>query len=89
MLIIAPGQKAYKRDILSIFYHKKVCCLFSLQYTIFKYIKLNQRKISQTCSYRILSKGRKNEVETSVENESSVFEPLKFYCDALEGFTRT
>ena len=28
----------------------------------------------------ILSKGLKNEFETAVVNQTSVFEPLKFYC---------
>ena len=37
-------------------------------------------KLSQICSYEIFSKGLKNEFETAVVNESSVFEPLKFYC---------
>ena len=32
------------------------------------------------CVFEICSKGRKNEFETSVVNEPSVFEPLKFYC---------
>ena len=29
------------------------------------------------------SKGPKNEFETAVVNEPSVFEPLKFYCNSL------
>ena len=29
------------------------------------------------------SKGLKNEFETTVVNESSVFEPLKFYCSLI------
>ena len=37
-------------------------------------------KLSRICSYMIFSKGSKNEFETAVLNESSVFEPLKFYC---------
>ena len=40
----------------------------------------NHPKLSQICSYGIFSKGLKNEFETAVVNESSVFEPLKFYC---------
>ena len=32
------------------------------------------------------SKGLKNEFETAVVNEPSVFEPLKFYCICLEYF---
>ena len=37
-------------------------------------------KSSQICNYRICLKGPKNEFETAVVNEPSVFEPLKFYC---------
>ena len=37
-------------------------------------------KLSQICSYGLFSKGLKNEFETAVVNEPSVFEPLKFYC---------
>ena len=36
--------------------------------------------LSQMCSQGIFSKGLKNKYETAVVNESSVFEPLKFYC---------
>ena len=50
------------------------------QYTISPYIKENHPKLSQICNYGICSKGPKNEFETSVVNEPSVFEPLKFYC---------
>ena len=32
------------------------------------------------CSQDIFSKGLKNEFETAVVNEPSVFEPLMFYC---------
>ena len=71
-----------------------VCCVFSLelphrgdsneytQYTIFN-INENNPKLSQICNYRIFSKGLKNEFETAVVNELSVFEPLKFYCIQL------
>ena len=31
----------------------------------------------------LFSKGLKNEFETDVVNEPSVFEPLKFYCKCL------
>ena len=43
-------------------------------------MKENQLKLSQICSYRIFFKGLKDEFETAVVNESSVFEPVKFYC---------
>ena len=70
----------------------KVCCVFSLesphrgdsneytQYTICNIKKENHPKSSKICSYGIFSKGLKNEFETAVVNEPSVFEPLKFYC---------
>ena len=70
----------------------KVCCVFSLesphqgdsneytQYTIFNMNKKKHTKLSQTCSYGLFSKGLKNEFETAMVNEPSVFEQLKFYC---------
>ena len=45
----------------------------------YQYEKGKRPKLSQICSYGIFSKGL-NEFETAVVNESSVFEPLKFYC---------
>ena len=42
--------------------------------------KENHPKLSQICSYWTSSKGLKNEFETVVVDEPSVFEPLKFYC---------
>ena len=50
------------------------------QYTIFQYKKENIPKLSQICNYGICSKGLKNEFETAMVNEPSVFEPSKFYC---------
>ena len=51
------------------------------QYIIFNIItKKNHPKLPEVCSYEIFSKGLKNEFETAVVNEPSVFEPLKFYC---------
>ena len=52
------------------------------QYTIyhFQYKKENHHELSQICSYQIFSKGLKNEFETAVVNEPSVFEPLNVYC---------
>ena len=37
-------------------------------------------KLSQSCSCGIFSKGLKNEFETAMVNEPSVFKPLKVYC---------
>ena len=45
--------------------------------------KENYPKLSQICNYRIYSKGSKNEFETALVNEPSVFEPLKFYCTSV------
>ena len=43
----------------------------------------NNLKLSQICRYGIFSKGLKNVFKTTVVNESSVFELLKFYCIIL------
>ena len=50
------------------------------QYTIFQYKKENHPNLSKICNYGICSKGPKNEFETAVVNEPSVFKPLKLYC---------
>ena len=50
------------------------------QHTIFQYIKENQLKSSQLNRYWIFPKELKDELETAVVNEPSVFEPLLFYC---------
>ena len=42
--------------------------------------KYPKSKLSQICRYGSFSKGLKNEFETAVVNEPSVFEPVKFYC---------
>ena len=80
------------KDIFSIFFNIEVCCVLSLesphrgdsnentQYTIFNIKKENRPKSSPIYSYGIFPKGLKNEFETAVVNEPSVFEPLKFYC---------
>ena len=80
------------KDIFSIFFNIKVCCVFSLesphrgdsneytQYTIFNIKKKIHQHLSQICSHGIYSKGLKNEFETVMVNEPSVFEPLKVYC---------
>ena len=49
-------------------------------YTISQYEKENHPKLSQIYNYWICSKGLKNEFETAVVNEPSLFEPLTFYC---------
>ena len=54
------------------------------QYTIPQYKKENHPKLFQICICGICSKGLKKEFETAMVNESSVFEPLKFYCILAE-----
>ena len=72
-----------------------VCCVFSLEsphrgdsnkYTIYlsNVKKENPPKLSKICRYVIFSKGLKNEFDTAVVDEPSVFEPLKFYCICKE-----
>ena len=72
----------------------KVCCVFSLesphrddsnvyiQYTIFNIKKKILISYPKSVAMRF-SKGFKNEFETAIVNEPSVFEPLKFYCTYL------
>ena len=74
----------------------KVCYVFTLesphrgnsneytQHTINQYEYEKPPKLSQICSYGLFSKGLKNEFETAMVNEPSVFEPLKFYCIGLQ-----
>ena len=79
-----------------IFFNMKVCCVFSLEsphrgdsneyaqhaiINIKKKITLNYPKYNNVCCYGIFSRGLKNEFETAMVNEPSVFEPLKFYCN--------
>ena len=78
--------------ISSIFFNMKVYCVSSLessqrgdsneytQYTIFQFKNERRPKLCQICNCGICSKGPKNEFDTAVVNEPSVFEPLKFYC---------
>ena len=82
------GGGGQKTDIFPIFFYMEVCCVFSLEsphqcgsneytrYTICNIKKETYFKLSQTCSYgSFFSKGRKNEFETAVVNEPSVFKP--------------
>ena len=85
--------------MFSICFNMKVCCLFSLelphrgdsneytQYTIInikKTITLDYPNYDKVCSYTMFSKELKNQFETAVVNEPSVFEPLKVYCINLK-----
>ena len=79
-------------DIFSILFNMKVCCVFSLesphqgdsneyaQYTIFNIKKKITLNYPKSAAMGICSNGLKNEFETAMINEPSVFEPLKFYC---------
>ena len=90
-MIIAPGQEL-KRNIFLIFFNMKVRCVFSLesphrgdsneytQYTTFIMNKKNTLNYPKPAAMDFSSKGLKNEFETAVVNEPSVFEPLEFYC---------
>ena len=49
------------------------------QYTIFNINNKNTLNYTRSAAMGFFSKGLKNEFETSVVNEPSVFEPLKFY----------
>ena len=51
------------------------------QYTIFIIKNVNCPKLSQISMRWDFSKGLKKEFEIVMVNESSVFEPLKFYCN--------
>ena len=50
------------------------------QYTIFNIKKRITLNYLKTAVMRYFPEGLKNEFETAVVNEPSVFEPLKFYC---------
>ena len=54
----------------------------------FSMTKENHTKLYQICSQGIFSQGLKNEFETAVVNEPSVFEPLKFYSILIKGKIR-
>ena len=81
-------------DIFSILFNMKVCCVFSLesphrgdsneyiQYSIFNIRKKIILNYPKSAAMGFCSKGLKNEFETAVVNEPSVFEPLKFYCNS-------
>ena len=49
------------------------------QYTILK-IKKITLNYPKSATMEICSQGLKNEFETAMVNEPTVFEPLKFYC---------
>ena len=53
-------------------------CAHNIPFSIYK--KENHTKFPKSGSQGIISWGFKNEFETAVVNEPSVFEPSKFYC---------
>ena len=57
-----------------------LCVLIRLASYNFQYKKENHPKLSEICSYGFCTEGLKNEFETHVVIESSVFEALTFYC---------
>ena len=78
-------------DIFSIFLKMTVCCVFLLesphrgdsneytQHNVFNTLK--KRTVNYPKSAAMgFSPGTQDEFETTVLNEPSVFEPLKFYC---------
>ena len=54
------------------------------QYTLFNIKKKITLNYSKSAAMGFCSKGLKNEFETAVVNEPSVFEPPKFYCIRFE-----
>ena len=74
------------------FFNMTVSCVFSLesphrgdsneniQYTIFNIKKKITLSCPKSAAMGFRSKGLKKEFETTMVNEPSVFEPLKFYC---------
>ena len=59
------------------------------QYTIFNTKKKNTLNYPKSAAMVFFSKGLKNEFETAVVNEPSVFELLKFYCIVIDRDSRT
>ena len=79
-------------NIFSIFFNMKVFCVFSLespprgdsnectQYTIFNVENKITLNYLRSAAMGFYSMGLKNQFETAMVNEPSVFEPLRFYC---------
>ena len=57
-------------------------------YSIFNMNKKNTINYPKSAATGFFSKGLKNEFETAVVNEPSVFEPLKFYCTLFWRYLR-
>ena len=54
------------------------------QYTIFNINKKHTLNYPYSAAMGFFSNGLKNEFERAVVNETSVYEPLKFYCMWLD-----
>ena len=52
----------------------------------FQYKKENHHKFPKSTAMGFFSNGLKNEFEIAVENEPSVFEPLKVYWQMANGY---
>ena len=84
--------RRHYQNIFSIFFNMKVYCVLSLEsphrgdsndttkYTIFNIKKEITINYPKSATIGFISQGLKNEFETAVVNEPSVFQPLKFYC---------
>ena len=57
------------------------------QYTIFNIKKENHLHYRKTAAMGLFSKELKNEFETAMVNEPSVFEPLKFHYTSNNGLS--
>ena len=88
MRVDYSGRSGGFIGIFFYFFNMKVCCVFTsesphrgdsneyTQYIVFS-MNINYPK---SAALGLFSKGLKNEFETAMVNEPSVFEPLKFYC---------
>ena len=75
--------RRYNRDIFSIFFNMKVCCvcsLESLQYTIFVIKQKITLDYLKYAAKGFFTRDSRMSLKTAVVNEPSVFKPLKFYC---------
>ena len=84
-------NRRQSREFFSIFFNMKVYCVFSLEsphwgdsnkntkYTIFNIKKKITLNYPKSAAMGFFSKALKNEFETAVVNEPSVFEPYIVY----------
>ena len=86
----------HSRDIISIFFNTKVCCVFSIvlphrgdsneytQHTIINIKKKNSLNYPKSAA-RDFFKAPKNKLETATVNESSMLVPLNVFCKCSWG----